>query len=385
MVNLNVGHEIYWSIFIIHYFFIKGISAGIFLIMAFSELTENKKLREFTPLGIWTVLGSSLLFPLFLIADLSQPSRFIEILIRPQFGSPTAWGGFFITLYGLLSVLLTYFYFRIDAVKAYENAIEKKSGLATLYKILALNRLDTSEESIAKDKKIVKILFAIGIPLALTLEFYAAIVLGKNNSRLLWNSPLLPLLFLTSALMTGAGALLILYFLGMKFVVKKELNMEAVKQLGIVMIIGIIGEAILLFLYFFYLGNSSEAAKIALNKVFLGEHLWTFIILEVLIGLIIPFFLLILKQTRNNIWGNLVAGFGVIIGAYSFKNTLIIGAQEIPRTGSNLLEFKPDFTNEILPLIGAYLALLLVVLVIYWYLPWQPRKLDLKKLEAKQA
>ncbi len=385
MVNLNISHEIYWSVFIIHYFLLKGISAGIFLIIALSELTENEKLREFTPLGLWTVLGSSFLFPLFLIADLSQPSRFVEILIQPQFGSPTAWGGYFITLYGILAVLLCYFYFRKDAATAYYDAVEKGSGSATLFKILALNKLDISDASIQTDKRVTKILFAIGIPLAMALEFYAAIVLGKNNSRALWNSPILPLLFLTSAIMTGAAALLVLYYVGMKFVVRKPLNMEAVKQLGIFMIAGILGEAILALIYFLYLPNTTEGAETALNTIFFGKDLPTFIVVDLLIGLLIPLILLSVKQTRENIWANLLAGVGILIGAYSFKGTLILGGQEVPRTGSTLLEFKPDFTNEISPLIGAYLGLLLIVLVIFWFLPWQPRELTMSKKGAEQA
>ncbi len=385
MVNLNITHEIYWSIFIIHYFLLKGISAGIFLIIAFSELTENEKLREFTPLGLWTVLGSSFLFPLFLIADLSQPSRFIEILIQPQMKSPTAWGGYFITLYGILAVILCYFYFRKDFASKYYDVVENGSGSGTLFKILTLNRLDISDESIRADKRMTNLLFAIGIPLAMALEFYAAIVLGKNNSRALWNSPILPLLFLTSAIMTGAAALLILYFVGMKFVVKQPLNMESVKQLGLFMIAGILGEAILELIYFLYLPSTSESAEIALNAVFFGKDLTSFVIVEILIGLLLPLVLLTVKQTRENIWANLIAGIGIILGAYSFKSTLILGGQELPRTGNTLLEFKPDFTNEISPLIGAYLGLLLVVLIIYWFLPWQPRGLSMQKKGTEQA
>ena len=62
-----------------------------------------------------------------------------------------------------------------------------------------------------QDEKVVKVLGAIGIPLAILFHGGVGALFGVISARPAWNSGLFPLLFLVSALVSGGGLLTAIY------------------------------------------------------------------------------------------------------------------------------------------------------------------------------
>ncbi|WP_136415994.1 NrfD/PsrC family molybdoenzyme membrane anchor subunit [Herbaspirillum sp. ST 5-3] len=168
MGDYTVFHHMPWTGTYSIYFFVIGISAALFFFSMLSWFRpEFRSLRTgaFYASFILLVIGG-----LLLIGDLSQPLRFINILnpFYLNFGSPLAWGSLNLLLFGIVSA--AYF--------------------------VTLRRNDE-----AHSRK----LAVIGALLGLGLPIYTGFDLTVHQSRPVWNTPLMPVLFVALSLVSGAA------------------------------------------------------------------------------------------------------------------------------------------------------------------------------------
>lgn len=168
MNEYTVFHTIAWPSGYAWYFFVIGISAALFF---FSTLSWFR--AEFEPLRHSAFYGSFatlVLGGLLLIGDLSQPMRFWHI-INPGYWnltSPLVWGSILLMAFGAVSAL----YF------------------------LAMRGGDGER---AKRLAVAGSLLALGLPL------YTGFDLTVHQHRPVWNSPLIPVLFVALSLLSGAA------------------------------------------------------------------------------------------------------------------------------------------------------------------------------------
>jgi formate-dependent nitrite reductase membrane component NrfD len=161
-------HDVSWHASYAVYFFVIGILAGLSFLSYGSWRTEAlRPLREKAAYGSFALL---VLGGVLLIADLSQPLRFLNILNPAylNFTSPLAWGALNIVAFGISSVLY----------------------------ILALRKGDE-----AKGKMLARItaLLALGLPV------YTGYDLTVHQSRPVWNTPIMPVLFVALAIASGSA------------------------------------------------------------------------------------------------------------------------------------------------------------------------------------
>jgi Ni/Fe-hydrogenase subunit HybB-like protein len=83
--------------------------------------------------------------------------------------------------------------------------------LQFVYTVLTLGSFDISEEALHKDKKAIKWLAAAGIPVALFLHGYAGFIFGSVKANALWLTPLMPVIFIVSAIVSGIALCLLSY------------------------------------------------------------------------------------------------------------------------------------------------------------------------------
>ena len=80
-----------------------------------------------------------------------------------------------------------------------------------LHTVFTLGSFDTSEESLQKDHRALKVLASIGIPVALFLHGYAGFIFGSVKANALWLTPLMPVIFIVSAVVSGIALCLLSY------------------------------------------------------------------------------------------------------------------------------------------------------------------------------
>jgi formate-dependent nitrite reductase membrane component NrfD len=161
-------HDVSWHATYAIYFFVIGVGAGLSFVSYGSWLTPAlRPLREKAAYGSLALLAIG---GLLLIADLSQPLRFLYILNPAylHFSSPLAWGALNIVSFGIVSVLY----------------------------LLALR---------GKDEKRGKLLATLAALLALGLPVYTGYDLTVHQSRPIWNTPIMPVLFVALSIASGSA------------------------------------------------------------------------------------------------------------------------------------------------------------------------------------
>ena len=161
-------HDVSWHASYAIYFFVIGILAGLsFLSYGSWRTPALRPLREKAAYGSFILLAIG---GLLLIADLSQPQRFFNILnpFYLNFTSPLAWGALNIVAFGISSILY----------------------------ILALRKGD---ETRGRMLALVTAVLALGLPV------YTGYDLTVHQSRPVWNTPIMPVLFVALAISSGSA------------------------------------------------------------------------------------------------------------------------------------------------------------------------------------
>ncbi|TFG39420.1 MAG: polysulfide reductase [Candidatus Aminicenantes bacterium] len=205
--------HILWSMMIVMYPYITGLVAGAFLV---SSLYHVFGREEFKPLGRFA-LATALCFlavaGLPLLNHLGHPERALNIVVTPNFTSAMAGFGILYASYFIILLFEVWFVFRVDII---ETAARSRGLKRLVFSILALGVYDVSPESQAIDKRITRILAAIGIPMACLLHGYVGFLFGAVKANPWWSTPLMPVIFLFSAMVSGIALLIVLYQIAMK-------------------------------------------------------------------------------------------------------------------------------------------------------------------------
>ncbi|ASM34718.1 protein NrfD [Campylobacter sputorum subsp. bubulus] len=264
---------IYWPWPIAVYLFLAGLSAGctiVALLVKWNKHSDNTSSiwDAMVKAGAITAPVTIIIGLLLLIFDLGKPLSFYWLLISYNFGSVMSLGVLFLLVYTPLSVLFAFIIF--------EDSIEKSSVLSVFSFIPRIIR------SFASISKLVEYILLI---LAICVGMYTGFLLSAISKIPLWNTPILPILFLVSGFSSGIAANILI---GMAFF-KGSLNKDSIKYLLVLDLRAILFELPLLFILFigmnFQGGQSAVAAAQALSDPYYGKLFW---IAVVGIGLLMP-------------------------------------------------------------------------------------------------
>lgn len=280
-----------WGWLIVVYLFLAGSGSGAFLAAVFCDLLApdwSKSLARAGSLiaGPLVTVGT-LCLVLDLEAGLWEPWR--QVYLVGNLSSMITWG--VIILSGFIPVSFLY--------------------------AAALNEI-TFVGKIAK--KYVRILEYAGSILAVATATYTGVLIAVVNGAPFWNTPMMPLLFLASAISTGLAAAMI---------VAAIIDIQTIKTLsnfalGHVIFLAVEGLALMLFV-FMSLTRSTEAAMSA-NMLLTGQFSPYFWFLVVILGILVPFILSIIEYYEyGEMPKSLVIGSDllVLVGGMSLRALII--------------------------------------------------------------
>jgi Ni/Fe-hydrogenase subunit HybB-like protein len=213
---------IYWSIQIVMYPFMTGLVAGAFVLSSLYHVFGIKPLRDIARFALvfsFALLPGALV-PLLL--HLQNPLRGINVLMTPHFTSAIAAFGIVFTTYFMIVASELWFIYRrhfVEQSQLLRGEPHKKLGgrvMSVVYTTLTLGAFDTSEKALQTDKKATKVLAALGIPVALFLHGYAGFIFGSVKANALWMTPLMPVIFIVSAVVSGIAFCMLTYILVME-------------------------------------------------------------------------------------------------------------------------------------------------------------------------
>jgi len=198
---------IYWTIQIVMYPYLTGLVAGAFVLSSLYHVFGQHELKDIAKFALVFSFALLIVAPMPLLFHLQQPQRNFEVMLTPHFTSAIAAFGMVYSFYMAIVASEIWFVFRKFFVEQ-TIALKKKEGLGNtllryLYNILTLGAYDVSEEALHKDERAVKILAGVGIPVACFLHGYAGFIFGSVKANALWMTPLMPVIFIMSAIVSG--------------------------------------------------------------------------------------------------------------------------------------------------------------------------------------
>ncbi len=85
------------------------------------------------------------------------------------------------------------------------------------------------------DAKAIKILAGVGVPIACFLHGYAGFIFGSVKANALWMTPLMPVIFIMSAIVSGVALCLLIYIITMeikKYIASRKSSPASVNSLN---------------------------------------------------------------------------------------------------------------------------------------------------------
>ena len=364
-----------WSALIVVYPYLTGLVAGAFTVSSLYQVFGFQRLKPVAHLALLTSLCCMIFVPLPLLLHLGHPERAFNSSITPHWTSAMAMFGYFAMFYICLLLLETWFAFRPHIV---EQAKSRPGVLRYAYKLLTLGSYDTGPTAMRYDKKWIFYLAVAGIPGAHGLHGYVGFVFGSLKSREWWSSDLMPVIFLFSAIISGVSLLAILYVVSCK-IRKVEIDAECMKGLAYTIWAFIIAALVLEGLEFANIVYKGREGVDWIMKFVTGPLLVPYFILQFAIGAITPFLVLsymIWAGTKGKalITGVTICACLVLLSVFMMRWNVVIGGQEISKTGKGLLDYQPPLfgAEGIVTALSIFFApVALLVVLIRLLPPWE--------------
>ncbi|MBT8092939.1 MAG: polysulfide reductase NrfD [Gammaproteobacteria bacterium] len=377
---------IYWSIQIVMYPYMTGLVAGAFVLSSLYHVFGQKQLKEIAEFSLVFSLALLPVAALPLLLHLQQPTRAMEPLLTPHFTSAIAAFGIVFTTYALIVLSEIWFVYRkyfveqIDALK--EQPGVGKQMKRTVYRILAMGADDLSDDALRVDHKAAKILAAVGIPVACFLHGYAGFIFGSVKANALWMSPLMPVIFIMSAVVSGIALCMLTYIVireWQAFWRRRRgglLEASEIKGAEIDVIdratrylLGFLIAAISLeLLDLIFRGYTAMKSWDILRSVMYGNDFVKIFILQYTLGNLVPFLLLILpgRTMKRTVLALLLVLFGV----FMMRWNVVIGGQAFSLSFSGYMHYHIPIIPHSMEtfkegLFGA-LTVAMVPFVLFW-------------------
>lgn len=364
-----------WDLLIVIYPYITGLVAGAFIVSSLYHVFGLKRLEPVARFSLVTALAFLLVTPLPLTIHLGRPERAFEMFLTPNLNSAMSAFGYIWFFYLLMVLGEVWLVFREDIVRYYHSS---DGILKTIYAILALGVYRISEPARAVDEKIIKVLAFIGIPTAFLLHGYVGFIFGAIKANPWWSTPLMPVIFLMSATVSGIALLIVLYVLVTK-IRKARLDHEALRFMSLWLLgflsINVVLEGLEVFSMLYEAEESWEIVSRLITEV-IGVSYFG---IQFLLGALLPLIFLggveiIDLEARHKTFVRVLTSFLVLIGVFAMRWNVVIGGQLMSKS----LRGFTSYTPPLLGLEGIVTAVtltlfpfFLLAVIAYLLPPWR--------------
>jgi molybdopterin-containing oxidoreductase family membrane subunit len=238
----GMGRDLSWGLYISQFTFLVGVAAGGLMLVLPYYIHNYKAFGKITILGEFLAIASIVMCLMFIMADIGQPIRGLNMILHPTPNSMLFWD--MVVLLGYLSL----------------NVI---CGWVIL----------TAERKEVKPPKWVYIFVYISIPFAVSIHTVTAMLYCGLPGRHFWLSAITAPRFLASAFAAGP-ALIVIACLIMKRIANFDAGKEAINKITTIIMYAAIINAFFVCLEFFVGWYSNiPGHKHSLQYLFFGlEH-----------------------------------------------------------------------------------------------------------------
>jgi Ni/Fe-hydrogenase subunit HybB-like protein len=372
---------LYWSVLIVLYPYITGLVAGAFILASLERVFRVEAVKPTYRLALLTALAFLLVAPLPLVLHLGHPFRSPEMYFTPHDTSAMAMFGY-VYMWYLMAVLVFEIWldYRRDIVLLSQSS---KGMLRLIYQVMTLGSSNISERSLVIDEKVGWIVTLIGIPSAFLLHGYVGFIFGSIKANPWWSSPLMPVVFIFSAMVSGIAGVMLLY-MALTKLRKEKIDMHCVDTIAMYMFYIFIIDFSLEMLDLIHRIYEADESFRSLNFMAHTKLFFSQIVLQILIGTLVPLLLLFLTQVvkftevvRKRIY--VLCGSLILISVLAMRWNVVIGGQLFSKSFLGYTTYKMALVTREGLLVS--IALTILPLFFLWALvkllpPWPEKSAD---------
>ncbi|MHC5063795.1 MAG: NrfD/PsrC family molybdoenzyme membrane anchor subunit [Planctomycetota bacterium] len=383
--------HILWSLMIVMYPYVTGVVAGAFIVSSLYHVFGRGELKPVAKLSMVASLAFLSVATLPLLMHLGHPERAFNIVITPHFSSAMAAFGLIYAMYMVLLVMEIWLVYRRDIIL---TARSSRGMKRRLFATLALGVYDISKEALHVDRKAILVLAALGIPAACILHGYVGFMFGSVKANVLWSTPLMPIIFLFSAVTSGVAMIMVIYQALAKLS-SRRIDGECVQSLSKWLWLFTIVTVTLELLEITTLAYERSEEWAIIGSLLGNELAFSFIGIQLVFGSLIPIILLAIvvlmrpfltDPLRNTI--AFVASAILLVQVFAMRWNVVVGGQIASKS---MRGFREDYELELFGREGIVVALVILVIpfvimaVFNRYLPlYEPEAPNLEK-EGEQV
>lgn len=284
-----------WGLWVAFYIYFIGLSAGSFLLSTLVYVFGMKHLERTGRLALLSALLSLGAGLAFVSIDLGHPERFWRTLVQPNFRSVLAWEVFFYGLYA--AIILAELVLIAGPVSPRKRAWMKGLGI-------------------------------LGLPVAIAVHGGTGSIFAVSVGKPYWNSALVPVLFIVSALASGAALLTFLWAL---LGPADEEKPGIVRSLAQLMLLFLVIDALLVaseFLVGLYSGVPDEVDAFLSMTARYPFVLWGG---QIGLGLVVPILIFLVPATRRSTTWLGLGGLSAVLGVLAVRLNLVMPAYVVPQ------------------------------------------------------
>jgi len=367
--------HVHWSLMIVLYPYITGLVAGAFIVSSLYHVFHIKALKPVAQFSLLFALAFLICATWPLLNHLGHPERAMSMMLTPNPTSAMAGFGYIYSAYFIVLLLEILFIFRPTIVHL---GVKANGLMKAIYSVLAIGSDNLSRKALALDHKIIAFLAAIGIPMACVLHGYVGFIFGGIKANPLWATPLMPLIFLLSACVSGIAGIILTYILLMKLS-GKQIDVDCVQTLVKFLwgffILDFVFEMLEIFSHFYMATHHWHT----LEALYSGPLFNTFWVAQVGIFSVIPFFILMALSLIRFKDGILlffapIVSFMILIQVLLMRWNVVVGGQLMSKSERGATTFHPMWLEKegILVAIIIMVAPVIILWIIGKILPfWQ--------------
>jgi Ni/Fe-hydrogenase subunit HybB-like protein len=365
--------ELQWSVLIVLYPFLTGLVAGAFILASLERVFRVDAVKPTYRLALLTALAFLLVAPLPLQLHLGHPERSLEMYLTPHRSSAMAMFGF-VYLWYLMAVLVMEIWldYRRDIVVLSQTTTGVKR---LIYRVLTLGSSNISDGALAVDNRVGWIITVIGIPSAFLLHGYVGFIFGSVKANPWWSTPLMPVVFIFSAMVSGIAMVLLLYML-LSRLRSKPIDMRCVDTVAKYLFYAFIIDFSLEMLDLIHRIYESDESFRSLDFMVHTRLFLSQVVVQIFLGTVAPILLLGLTQVsrlseiaRKRIYA--LAGCLTMIGIFAMRWNVVIGGQLFSKSFLGYTTYKMGFATRegLLPAIVLTVLPFIILFVLVKLLP----------------
>lgn len=355
-----------WGIYIANFVFFVATSLVGMLISSVFGLGGAKWIKPIARIAEIIAIGFAAVAGLVIISDMGRPDRLPYVFMYGRVQSPILWDVTVVTTYFVLSLLLWFFPMIPDLAISKTRLQGRPKFLIKAYELLSFKWMH-HEEQYKILMKAVRTLLILIIPTAFAIHTVTSWLFAVTP-RAGWDSTIFGPYFISGAFVSGTSFLIIvMYFFRSNYKLEKYITEEQFEKIGRIFIL-----ITALYVYFNlneFLVPGYKLKKfdaLHLQELFTGKYALLFWSIQI-IGLIIPFFLLLFRRMRKP-FPLLIISVFVLAASWLKRFIIVVPPQGHPylpmqNVPAEWMIYKPTLIEAAVTLASIILVIIIITIL----------------------